>query len=330
MTDPSFFAKTQAGKPLPTTAGGASGYFSAPAPGLDPNLFDGTALKQEVRSYITGELAHGLALVFDGHATIQSDWLHIWLAGSGVTYQWSASRGNGDLDVLFSMDIVPFEQDNPGWRGTSEADLALAVNEGLKAQLWPQTSRTRFGNQVYEVTFFWNPGTGKDIRNIHPYAAYDVVTGTWAVPPPQLPENPRDLYPASWYQSAAADTDAADALSEAYGRHLGTLASSAPDTPDYHNASSALNVVVAKARALWEDIHLGRREAFGPQGHGYGDYHNFRWQVAKESGAAQVFRLIAAAGDEARAAEETARYGAPIDSAEVALRRAMNSYRNRP
>jgi hypothetical protein len=281
-----------------------------------------------VRSFVAGELAHGLASVFPT-ANIRSDWLHIWIAGSGVTYQWSASRGNGDLDVLFSMDVSAFEQANKGWLGLPESELAADVNEGLKAHLWPETAQTRFGNRTYEVTFFWNPGTGHDITNIHPYAAIDVLTNTWAVPPPQLPADPRSLYPASWSVAAGHDKEASDSLSATYNAMLSQLSSSRPGSVEHHSAGSRLNLVVQQATSLFNDIHGGRRDAFGPQGHGYGDYTNFRWQANKESGAVQALHAIASVGEEARKAEETELYGAPIDSAEVVLRRAANQYRDR-
>jgi hypothetical protein len=328
MVDPKFFEQAQAGKPGPTTAGGASGYFSAPDSGLDPNLFDGMKMKDEVRAFASGKLVNGLQRVFHG-TNIQSSWLNIWIAGSGVTYQWNASRGNGDLDVLFSMDVSAFEQANAGWRGVPEGELASMVNEGLKTQLWPLTSQTRFGNQVYEVTFFWNPGTGSDITNIHPYAAYDVVTDRFSVPPPQLPADPRSLYPDSWYVSVSSDREAAETLSASYNHGLGMLSSAIPGSAEHHNGGARLNLVVQQATNLFNDIHLGRRDAFGPQGHGYGDFANFRWQSAKESGAVQALAAIANVGAEARNAEETELYGQPIDSADVVYRRAASQYRDR-
>jgi hypothetical protein len=328
MPDPKYLQQAQAGKPEPTTAGGASSYFARPDTGLDPNLFDGPKLHDDVRTFVVENLRRGLCLVFPG-ATINPAWLHIWIAGSGVTYQWAAARGNGDLDVLFSMDVSPFEQANPGWRGMGEDDLTEAVNEGLKAQLWPATAQARFGSQVYEVTFFWNPGTGKDIRNIHPYAAYDVLANTFSVPPPQLPDDPRSLYPDSWYYQVGLDADAAAGLSASYRANIGRLAQFDEGTVEHHAAGATLNLVVSQATALFNDIHGGRRAAFGPQGDGYGDFFNFRWQSAKESGAVKALWDIASVGSEARKAEETELYGAPIDSAEVVLRRAAQQYRDR-
>lgn len=325
MIDPRFFEKVTAGKPAPTTAGGASGYFSAPAQTLDPNLFDGNTLKSEVRQHILLTLRAWLDETMGVHDIW--DWLHVWIAGSGVTYQWAASRGNGDLDVLFGIEFSKFARVNPGWRDRPEEDLAAEVNDGMKNSLWPGESQTRFGSQVYEVTYFWNPGTGSDIRNIHPYAAIDVVTGEWAVPPPQLTEDPGAAFPREWYNQADHDSESAERLTRAYNEHLGKLGAADPGSVPWHNAGASLNLVVHTASLLFNDIHLGRRDAFGPQGHGYGDYTNFRWQYGKKTGAVKALHEIANVGEEARKDEETALWGGPIDGADVALRRAAQRYR---
>ena len=68
--------------------GGATSYFSAPESDLDPKLFTGTHLNGWVRNGI-------LQLLFDflnetyRHPDL---WAHVWIAGSGVSYQWSAAR----------------------------------------------------------------------------------------------------------------------------------------------------------------------------------------------------------------------------------------------
>jgi hypothetical protein len=321
VTDSKFFDKASQVSAAP----GASGYFSAPSETLDPNLFDGEHLKPEVRSHVMVTLGEYLRK----HYQVDLSWLHIWIAGSGVSYQWAASRGNGDLDVLYSIDITPFESANPELQGVGESELAATLNDLIKSELWPDEREHRFGNQVYEITYFFNQGTGTDISRIHPYAAIDVLTNTWAVRPPQLPDDPRSLYPASWSVAAGQDKEAADSLSASYNAMLNQLSSSRPGSVEHHSAGARLNLVVQQATSLFNDIHGGRRDAFGPQGHGYGDYVNYRWQSAKESGAVQTLHAIASVGEEARKAEETELYGAPIDSAEVVLRRAANQYKDR-
>ncbi len=60
---------------------GGSGYFSEPSPTLDPNLFDGMHLKDDVRQWLILSLAHGLAAYLDLAGV--NEWLHAWLAGLG-------------------------------------------------------------------------------------------------------------------------------------------------------------------------------------------------------------------------------------------------------
>ena len=89
--------------------GSATSYFSKPEESLDPKLFDGTHLKGWVRNGL-------LHLLFDflreeyRHPDL---WAHVWIAGSGVSYQWSAAREPGDLDVLIGIDYLQFRRANP-------------------------------------------------------------------------------------------------------------------------------------------------------------------------------------------------------------------------
>jgi hypothetical protein len=255
------------------------------------------------------------------HFKGMSHWLYIWLAGSGITNQY----GNGDLDVLFGVDMTKLASNNPGWRGLPESQIAADVNEGLKATVWPRESHTNFGGSTYEITYFLNPGTGDDIRGIHPYAAYDVVHSDWTVRPVSLPDDPRSLYPESWFNAADSDRNVASALTERYNQLIGQLNGSKQGTPGWHDAGARLNLVTQQATSLFEDIHTGRRAAFSDQGHGYSDYSNFRWQRAKETGAVADLHAITEVGSQSRKDQETALYGQPIIPADEAIRRAMQS-----
>jgi hypothetical protein len=95
------------------------------------------------------------------------------------------------------------------------------------------------------------------------------------------------------------------------------------------NNEVRLRQVTDTARALLDSIHTGRREAFGPQGNGYSDWHNFRWQAAKRAGTVQALHAIVQAGHQAREAEETALYGGPIAGASEALTRAALVHKTR-
>ncbi len=298
---------------------GASGYFSEPAATLDPSLFDGTHLKDDVRQWLILTLAHGLASYLDLSGV--NEWLHAWLAGSGITYQWAADRGNGDLDVLFGVDMARFVHFNPDYQGIPERDVADYENKQLKMKLWPSTAHQRFNGRSYEVTFYWAPGTGSDISRIHPYAAYDLKRDAWVVHPPQLPADPRALYPSEWFEAAGRDTTAAEQLARRHASLLTRLASTTLSEGRARNAHAELTRVRQSVTSLFDEIHGGRAAAFGEQGQGYGDFANFRWQHAKQTGVVAALKDIR---DQARAdakADDHRLYGDSIDGASAILNR---------
>lgn len=313
--------KATEGAPDPSTQGGESGYLSSPSATLDPHLFNGERLKHDVQATIMARL-FGF-LVDDLHMQNISAWIRVWLAGSGITYQWNAGRGNGDLDVLIGIDRVPFDQANPGFAHYGEDDLAAALNNALKTGLWPQTAALSFGGQSYEVTYFYNSGTGIDINRIHPYAAYDVVGEKWEVRPPALPSDPATIYPRSWFERADQDATFAESLVERYHEHLRELQAAAPGTPGHINAGAKINLVTAQARAMFDDIHHGRRIAFQGGGRGYSDEHNFRWQLSKQNGVIKALSEITGILNRAKEMSETELYGSPLEAADVLVRRAV-------
>lgn len=310
------------GQPEPSLAGGASGYLSPPSSTLDPHLFDGERLKPDVRNRLSDALV--LFLVHDLHLNKPHSWLRIWLAGSGITYQWASDRGNGDLDVLLGVNKVKFDKANPGFADYSDDDLAAALNDALKTRLWPQTAKMDLGGQDYEVTYFYNAGTGTDITRIHPYAAYDLVAERWVVRPPKLPHDPASLYPMHWFEAADQDVKAAQALVDRYHEQERALRASPPGSPGHITAGAMMNLVAAQAHAMFNDIHQGRRIAFQGGGRGYMDIHNFRWQMAKASGTIKALSEITGIQERARELTETELYGGPLAAADELVRRAMH------
>lgn len=300
-------------QPVSPTAG-ESGYFSAPVDSLDPRLFDGDRIKPEVREWITSTLYSFWGKRYkNAHA-----WSTVWIAGSGISYQWAAGRGNGDLDILIGVDFPLFWQSNDQFLGLSEKDVAEIFNQEFHAELWPQTAETNIGGGTFEVTFYVNPNS-RDIRDINPYAAYDLTNDEWTVRPPTGAafEHPKD-----YYDHAQAEAGQATELVTRYNMLADVVKSTAAGSPGWHNATHQASLVAAQASSLYDSIHLGRKEAFGPGGSGYGDYYNFRWQFHKQQGTAQALHAV---GEAHRAAQEEANvslYGQPIDGADVALRRA--------
>jgi hypothetical protein len=276
---------------------GASSYFSAPSHGLDPHLFEAEHLMLDVRSWVLSCIWDFLTR--EVHLTKPHEWLNVWLAGSGVTYQWEAARGNGDLDVLIGIDMKKFRTSNPELAYVPEDSVAQWLNTELREELWPKTAHQDINGQIYEVTFYWNPGVGNDISVIHPYAAYDVLEDKWKVRPPTLPNDPSSLYPTDWQGAANDDLQRAQSIYTGYNQN--------GNSPRY----------AALAKDLFESIHGGRKAAFADGGKGYGDFANYRWQSAKQHG------VIAALSDIVRTSEAG---GQQLDPADIILTRAMMRY----
>jgi hypothetical protein len=315
--------------PVEEQAGG-SGYFNKPDPTLDPRLFTGTVLRPEVRSWIL-QTFYGY---FGARFHRPEAWSTVWLAGSGISYQWSGDRSNGDLDVLIGVDFPKFFDHNLDYVGMTEHELADMWNSDFKTNLWPKTAQTVIGTEgvpgtnsvgefsgVFEVTFYINPGS-TDIRDIHPYAAYNVSDNSWTVKPPTLPEDPESLYPQGWWDAIGQEKTQADSLINRYNTLSNTLHAVHPTSPGWSNALSGMGLVLDQARTLFDDIHLGRRKAFGQGGQGYGDFFNFRWQAHKRLGTMQALASLANARGEAQDAMETDLYGHPLDNAATALTKA--------
>lgn len=296
---------------------GASGYFSAPQKMLDPHIFDGDHVKPDVRD----QILTALYKFWDGRFHQAHVWSTVWLAGSGISYQWAGDRGNGDLDVLIGVDWPQFRECNPNAQGLSDAELANVIDEELRIQLWPRTANTNHHGQVYEQTYYVNAG-GTDIRDLNPYAAYNLTTDNWTVRPPQLPDNPRGLYPKAYWDAVGHEQETASGLVDRYNKLRNDAAGYAPGSPGRTNTTASQRLVVDQAKALFDSIHLGRRAAFGPGGSGYGDFANFRWQAAKENGTVSALRNIAQAGSNARQDYETGSYGTPLDATSALVTRA--------
>jgi len=284
-------------------------YFSAPSSELDQNLFQDTILKPWVRSEI-------LSILFDYLRTQFSSanlWTHVWLAGSGVSYQWESSRAPADLDCLIGIDYVKFRQTNTEFAGYSDHEIAQTLNEGFSEDLMPKTSNW----EGYELTYYVNPQS--DIRDINPYAAYDLITDSWTVAPDSNPQPP---YVRSWEQKAQRDQDMATEITNRYSNALHEFNNST--NPAYRiNAERKLTLATDQAIAVYDDIHSGRKAAFSKVGSGYADYNNYRWQAGKRSGAIQALRTIKDKRKSDTAATQLSTYGVELPTAATLIRRTL-------
>jgi hypothetical protein len=249
----------------------------------------------------------------------------VWIAGSGITHQWSGGRavGNepGDLDVLIGVRFEDFFKANPQWQGTPNDAMAQQFNEEFKAGLWPQTASLPMpiGGAPFEVTFYVNPNSA-DIRNINPYAAYDLTDDTWTVHPIDLPADwdPRTNFPKNWWDQIYAERATAEHLLNQYRMFRQQVQMQPVGSGSYINAATALHDVVRRGHALFDSIHGERHQAFEPGGAGYMDYYNFRWQASKYLGHVQVLHQMAAL-DAAAHRDVTQECSGPVLDASHAL-----------
>lgn len=289
-------------------------YFSTPAPSLDPKLFENRSLKSWVRSGVLSVLND----FFHVHYRHSELWSHAWLAGSAVSYQWEAAREPGDLDCLIGVDFVGFRKANPEYRGLTDREIADQINEEFREQLYPQTENWN----GFELTFYVN-ATGTDIRSIKPYAAYDLKYNEWTVAP-----DPQRVAPSNPDWDAVADSDKNTAATAATRftaavQDMGLATSEAVR----RNAETRMTAAMQQANALYNDIHTNRSLAFSPEGTGYDDFHNYRWQASKRSGAIDQLRQMR---QQMRASLQNKNpYGVELPDHSTLLRRAA-LYGKRP
>lgn len=294
---------------IPTVQPSPTSYFSTPSTELDPRLFRGMQIESWVRSGI-------LSLLFDylgKNFTAPHQWAHVWLAGSGVSYQWEAAREPGDLDCLVGIDYVTFRRNNTEYSGYSDSEIASMFNEGFNTHLMPHTRNW----EGYELTFYVNEQS--DIKDINPYAAYDLTSDSWTVAPDANPQPP---YSRAWEQHANRDHDTAVELVNRYSNAL-TEVRAATNPAHRLNAERKLELATDQASMFYDDIHAGRKLAFSRIGSGYSDYNNYRWQAGKQSGAIQALRTIKDLKTAATTQSQVQTYGVELPDTNTLIRRTL-------
>jgi hypothetical protein len=293
----------------PSITPGATSYFSAPSSDLDPKLFQADHLNEWVRSGILTMLFEHLVK----HYAEPHTWTHAWLAGSGVSFQWEASRDPGDLDCLIGIDYVKFRQSNPEFIGYSDVEISKTFNEGFHDELMPNTRNW----EGYELTYYVNPQS--NIRDINPYAAYDLTADTWTVYPDKNPQPP---YSRAWEQKTMRDEDMTQDMLRKYSDALNEVRSTS--NPAYRvNAERKLRLAAEQAVAFYDDIHHNRNIAFSTVGSGYADFNNYRWQAGKRSGVIQALRSIKEHKDAIDTEAQKQTYGVELPDAATLVRRTL-------
>ena len=294
---------------VPEVTPGSTSYFSVPSSELDPTLFQEQELKPWVRTGVLTILFNYLATRFSN----PHQWTHAWLAGSGVSYQWEAQRSPGDLDCLVGIDYVKFRQSNPEYVGYSDLEISKELNEGFNEEIMPNTRNW----EGYELTFYVNVKT--DIRDINPYAAYDITTNTWTVKPDMNPQPP---YSRAWEQRTQRDHDMAVDMLGKYNSALNEIRST--NNPAYRtNAERKIKLAMDQAVSFYDDIHAARHIAFSSTGSGYSDYNNYRWQAGKRSGAIQALRSLKDLKTAAERKDQVQTYGIELPDTSTLIRRTL-------
>lgn len=288
-------------------------YFSAPGSGLDPRLFINGKLVPSVRASILRVLLDHLKT----HYYSPENYITVWLAGSAVSYQWTAARNPADLDCLIGVNYLLFRQSNPEYKALSDAQIAAMFNADFREDLHPLTKGFM---DVFELTFYVN--VKSDIRSIKPYAAYSLTHDDWTVQP-ELKAPPRNKM---WEQRVARDTSMVTEILGRYSQALDSLGRAPTDTAR-RNAEAALKLAVEQGAALFDEIHRGRTHAFSASGQGYADIHNYRWQAGKQAGIVQALRKLKDISVKGRKAFEESTYGMTLPDVDTLVRRALGARR---
>jgi hypothetical protein len=288
-------------------------YFSNPGVGLDPRLFRDNKLVPAVRSAILRLLLDHLRR----HYYSPDAYIHVWLAGSAVSYQWTAARKPADLDCLIGVNYLMFRQTNPEYKSLSDKQIADMFNEDFRKELHPLTSNFL---DSYELTFYVN--VKSDIKSIKPYAAYSLTTDDWTV----APEVKKPPVNRVWENIVNRDTNFTTEILERYTKALSDVGAATNDTAR-RNAEASLKLAVEQGSALFESIHQGRKAAFSPSGQGYSDVANYRWQAGKSAGTVQALKKLKDINSQGRKVFEESTYGMELPDASTLVRRALTQKR---
>jgi hypothetical protein len=208
---------------------------------------------------------------------------------------------------------VQFRKANPEFLGLTDTEISNQINDDFRNLLQPKTADWN----GFELTFYVNPG-GFDIRDIKPYAAYDLKYDEWTVTPSPLASAPAI---SAWENTASADRGMASQISTRYLAALNELRTAKGDA-QRRNSETRLRMAMEQAVNMYEDIHMGRRLAFSTVGEGYADFHNYRWQAAKRDGTIQSLKPIHARAMAIMEEEAQAKYGIDLPDTTTLIRRA--------
>ena len=223
---------------------------------LDPRIFNLVTeiMRDDVRAYGLNSLDAFWRPKYGDW----TQWAVLYLAGSGASYWWS---GDSDLDFLIGVDLEKLRAARPANKEVSDEDIIAHLNHELITDLRPSMAAYQpdAGDKPMEVTYFVNPGS-YDIRQIHPYAAYNVSSNQWVVRPPEVSgADEATLIPDSVWrmcEQAAREAEQVLSLSEPYRTVAGI--------------------------AMFDWVHEGRQVAYSPNGQGWLDPGNVIYRYLEQ------------------------------------------------
>lgn len=220
-------------------------YWGANSEENDQRLFDGDHLKPALREDLLKRYAEFC------HERGYNGWVHwtrIYFAGSEAA-KWAPF--NGDFDILVGIDYPKFRQWNPQYFNDSDEVISKAVTAAMREDLNNETYQPPGIEATLDNTWYVNPNS-YDIRAIHPYAAYEVISDKWAVKPLEVPDDwSAKSIPESFWEVSEAEANLIFAIS------------AMPSVERQRVASQ-----------VWDMIHEGRKSAFSEGGKSIFDFNN--------------------------------------------------------
>lgn len=280
--------------------------FSRGSGTLDPRFFNGSKMHPEVREELLNHYYKGMEKQYAN----PHEWSHVWMAGSGASYQWKADRNPADLDMLVGVDYPQFRYHNPKLRGLTDKEVSWVLNQYMRKNLAQDN-----WHGTHEMTWYNNPESA-DIRKLNPYAAYSLTEDDWHVQP-----NVQD--PMTLDFNHSGDLTKAQDILNRYNKAR-TALERRDLRPELRRAhAQALNNSLQQGHALFEDIHGSRKKAFLPGGLGYADPANVRWQTGKATGVVHAMRTLAEQYKKGVTEQQLAQYGMVFPDVNELVIRAM-------
>lgn len=211
---------------------------------LNEELWEGDRLKASVRRPLLDRL-NNVMKKFDES---WHRWARAYFAGSMASLWW----GNNDLDILVGVDYDQAREVVDEFSTLDDDQISEMLNRAFRADFNDHNYQAPWNEESYELTGYNNLDS-YDIRDIRPYAAYEMLENKWYVRPPELPFWDATQFPEGkglW----------------SYINGIVNAIKGIMEMPDPYRAR--------QAAALWEFLHENRSTAFGPEGMGWYDVPN--------------------------------------------------------